>query len=532
MSIGKRLAILVVVTLIALIGTGVYGLLQLRSLQSHFENVTERSVPSLIAMSNVSDQFKEARALLLALLMEEDDDLRKAFAQKVAETRAALKQATQDYAQVPGAKDSAQALDPIVDGYSQAIDAVLEVADKRDLAQLALYTKVIPAEQALSAFLGDSQKKLLDNQHTLQKQVTTANTRSFSIYVVVTLVTSIIVAILGFMLHRSVTGSLTEMTATMRNVASNLDFRQRLTVKSRDEVGATATAFNSLLDTVQASLREIAQSMDTLSSATSRLNNSTQEIRNISEQTSDSSSSVSATVQQVTVSIDHIATQTEQAEKLSRESGHQATAGGEVICSTIEQIRSIADTVDSAAVSISDLRNQIASISTVLNVIRDVAEQTNLLALNAAIEAARAGEHGRGFAVVADEVRKLAERTSSSTREIASLIQSIQESATNAVTTMQIVVERVGEGVNNASTANDALDSIRQGSDKVLLTVSEIATSIRQQSSASAHIADQFQRIANISEEARRTVADTTQSTQELEQLAIRLNDAVKRYRI
>lgn len=532
MSIGKRLMILIVIALIAMMGTGVFGVYQLKGMQGHFENVTKRSVPALTTMAQVNDHFKELRALLLALLMEEDEDLRKAFAQKINETRTELKQSVADFAQIPGAGESTKELDQIVENYSKALDATLAVASQKDAAQLALYTKVLPAEKSFSDFLTATQKKLHDNQNALQQQVTHSSSQSISIYIATLLVVAIVVAILGFMLYRSITSSLVEMTATMKNVANNLDFRQRLSVKSKDEIGATASAFNTLLDTVQNSLREIVQSMDTLSLATRRLNNSTQEIRSISEQTSDSSSAVSATVQQVTVSIDHIATQTEQAENLSRESGQQAAAGGEVIHSTIEQIRSIADTVDSAASSIAMLRDQIASISTVLNVIRDVADQTNLLALNAAIEAARAGEHGRGFAVVADEVRKLAERTTSSTREIANLIQTIQASASNAVTTMQIVVERVGEGVHNANTASNALHSIREGSDKVLLTVSEIATSIRQQSSASAHIADQFQRIANISEEARRTVVDTTQSTQELEQLAVRLNDTVKRYQI
>jgi methyl-accepting chemotaxis protein len=318
----------------------------------------------------------------------------------------------------------------------------------------------------------------------------------------------------------------------MKNAATNLDFRQRVEVKSQDEVGVAVQAFNSLLDTVQASLREIAGSMATLSAATSRLTHTTQEIQSISEKTSESSSTVSSTVQQVTVSINHVASQTEQAEALARESGHQASAGGEVIQDTIEQIRSIAGTVHSAAEGINELRSQITSISSVVNVIREVADQTNLLALNAAIEAARAGEQGRGFAVVADEVRKLAERTATSTQEISTLIHAIQQSATAAVDTMQVVVEKVEDGVGNASTAINALSGIRASSDKVVFTVSEIAAAIREQSTATSYISEQFQRIANISEEARKTVSDTSQSTQELEQLAIRVNDAVKRYRI
>ncbi len=532
MSIGKRLAILVIVTLLGLVGSGLYGVLQLKGLQSHFDEVNERSVPSLVAMGRVSDQFKEARALLLALLMEEDVDLRKAFAQKVTETQTSLKNAAAAFNQIPGAEESSKVLTPIAENYSKAIDAVLVVADKKDLAQLALYTKVVPAEKAFSTFLDKSQQQLMDNQKRLREQVATNSSRSISVYGVFIFVAALVVAFMGTMLHRSVMGSLKELTVTMKSVATNLDFRQRVKIKSKDEVGVAVMAFNSLLDTVQASLREIASSMATLSDATTRLTRTTQEIQSISEKTSESSSTVSSTVQEVTVSINHVATQTEQAEALSRESGHQASAGGEVIQNTIEQIRSIAGTVHSAAEGINELRSQIGSISSVVNVIREVADQTNLLALNAAIEAARAGEQGRGFAVVADEVRKLAERTATSTQEISKLIQSVQQSATAAVGTMQVVVERVEDGVGSASTAIDALAGIRASSDKVVFTVSEIASAIREQSSATAYISEQFQRIANISEEARRTVSDTSQSTRELEQLAIRVNDAVKRYQI
>jgi methyl-accepting chemotaxis protein len=120
MSIGKRLAILVIVTLLALVGSGLYGIQQLKDLKSHFEEVNERSVPSLMTMGLVNDRFKEARALLLAVLMEEDADLRKAFVQKVKETQASLKNATTAFAQVPGAEDEAKVLVPIAEAYIKA----------------------------------------------------------------------------------------------------------------------------------------------------------------------------------------------------------------------------------------------------------------------------------------------------------------------------------------------------------------------------------------------------------------------------
>ena len=182
MSIGKRLAILVVVTLLGLVGSGLYGVQQLKGLQSHCEEVNERSVPSLMAMGRVSDQFKEARALLLALLMEEDADLRKAFAQKVTDTQASLKSASAAYSQVPGSEESAKELAPIAEGYSKAVDEVVAVADKKDLAQLALYTKVVPAEKAFSAFLDKSQAQLMENQKNLREQVANSSARSITVY--------------------------------------------------------------------------------------------------------------------------------------------------------------------------------------------------------------------------------------------------------------------------------------------------------------------------------------------------------------
>lgn len=532
MSIGKRLALLVIVTLLGLAISGGHGVFQLKGLQQHFDEVNERSVPSLMAMSQISDQFKEVRALLLALLMEEDVDLQKAFAQKVTETRNALKSAVDEYGKTPGAEASAEALAPIAQKYSQAVDAVLAVADKKDLAQVELYTKVVPAEQAFTAFIDQAQAALAENQKHLRSTVATEISRGISVYVVVIGLVALVVAGLGFALHRSVMSSLNGLIASMKQVATHLDFRQRVEVKSQDEVAMAVTTFNTLLDTVQASLREIAGSMEALRESTGRMTQTSREIQSISEQTSASASAVSSTVQQVTNSIGHVATQTEQAETLSRESGEQAATGGAVIQNTIEQIGSIAGTVHSAAEDIAALRGQIGNISSVVGVIREVADQTNLLALNAAIEAARAGEQGRGFAVVADEVRKLAERTASSTQEISGLIQSIQQSATTAVETMQVVVARVEEGMGSANTAIDALSGIRASSDKVVCTVAEIASAIREQSSATSYIAEEFQRIASISAEARHALADTTQSTQELEALAIRVNDAVQRYRI
>jgi len=161
-----------------------------------------------------------------------------------------------------------------------------------------------------------------------------------------------------------------------------------------------------------------------------------------------------------------------------------------------------------------------------------VADQTNLLALNAAIEAARAGEQGRGFAVVADEVRKLAERTSASTSEIAGTVDAMRSNAGSAVASMHGVVSKVAHGVERAQAANDSIKQIGDGSRNAVAMVEEIASAIREQGSATNNIATQVERIAQMSEESSAAAGNSAQTAQELDGLAADMQRIVSSYRL
>jgi methyl-accepting chemotaxis protein len=195
-------------------------------------------------------------------------------------------------------------------------------------------------------------------------------------------------------------------------------------------------------------------------------------------------------------------------------------------------MHNISEAVQSSSAIIEDLGRQSDQITSIVNTIKEIADQTNLLALNAAIEAARAGEQGRGFAVVADEVRKLAERTTLSTAEIAGMVGKIQNGTRNAVSSMETGVVQAGKGVDLASQAGTSITEIRDGSVRVMEVVNSISDSIREQGTVSSEIAKNIERIAQMSEESANAIQNTTNAARHLQQLSSGLHNSVSRFKL
>jgi len=310
------------------------------------------------------------------------------------------------------------------------------------------------------------------------------------------------------------------------------DLTQRLPDDGKDEISDIARSVNGFVTKAQGILSQLHASADEVASAAARLFSASEDIAGSSQGQSNAASSVASTVEEMSVSIAQVAGLANDAHAISRESGNVLSQGSDVVLSAADEMSRISQSVRESAELIMDLEARSADITAIIKVIRDVADQTNLLALNAAIEAARAGEQGRGFAVVADEVRSLAERTSESTQEIANVIAKIQEATKVVASSMEAGVQRVEKGVALASEAGESITSVRSSAARVVDVVDSISLALREQTAASEDISRQVENIASISQENSDAAQRTVSTARELEQLAISLEQTVKQFRL
>lgn len=287
---------------------------------------------------------------------------------------------------------------------------------------------------------------------------------------------------------------------------------------------------------MQTRLREMIQQINLAASqlvvAVQQISGASEQLSEAIQEQSTSASMMAATVEELTVSIHHVSESADEAHKLATRSGQQSNQGAQVIQETLSSMTGIARTVQTSSTQVANLGQHSEQISSIISVIQGIADQTNLLALNAAIEAARAGEQGRGFAVVADEVRLLAQNTGKSTQEIATMIGKIQAGVRETVESMRSGVKEVNDGVEMAGTAGTAIGEIRDSSDKVLGVVDQISLALREQTAASQDVARNVERTAQMAEQNNISIQELLKTSGGLKTLAVSLQGEVGKFQL
>jgi methyl-accepting chemotaxis protein len=348
----------------------------------------------------------------------------------------------------------------------------------------------------------------------------------------VTLGLLVLVTVCVLLVAISVVRPVEHLRAIMQQVAENKDLKLRSDIQGGDEIAQMSDAFNDMIDVFDRSVHEVFKSTVMLSTASEELSMITQNTRDGVQRQQSETEQVATAMNEMTATVQEVARSANDAANASRTADEQSQTGRKLVKETIVGIKSLAGEVENTAEEISQLKTETDNINTVLQVIGGIAEQTNLLALNAAIEAARAGEQGRGFAVVADEVRTLASRSQSSTQEISQIIDRLQNRASTVVDAMEHSRQLAQQCVSQADIAATSLDEITAAVSSISNMNLQIASAAEEQSAVAEEINRNIVNINDVAVASTEAANQTLQTSQSLAETATELQTIVNQFRI
>lgn len=408
-------------------------------------------------------------------------------------------------------------------------ESLMTSGDKAALLSFA-QNEMYPAIDPMS----DLVTKLVDLQlreaDVLFKKVQSMSASVVAIAPIVVIVAMIIGIFMSFKLIRGLNRDVSELNKVCQHIVTTHDLTMTSKNKSTDELGQISQSVNTLISSMRELVQNVKAQSEQMSASAETVDHTTREISSSTHQQSEATSALASVVEEMAVSVNHISDNANHVSQLAVDTHDISIESSKVVNETLSKISEVVSSISNAEDQVKLLVKHSTEISSVLSVIRDVADQTNLLALNAAIEAARAGEAGRGFAVVADEVRKLAEKSAQSTIKIESIVRDISNAANHANTTMLSSVATAKEGNNMTKTVADAFENILSKIDQVAISANEIAGSLSEQRIASNDMAQQVERIARSSESNSINTNSLESTVESLHAQAEQLHDEVKHF--
>ena len=520
----------VLVTLLMLVGGG--SLMQMHQMHDSSQAVDGNWLPSIVAISHMDEATLQLRASTLRALVTFDE----AAKARLVTDEATLQKARDTYSKLISSDEEQKLFDRYVEhlrGYLEVRRAVIEhlAAGEREEAESIVTTRLNELGSALSTDL----KALIEINEEGARQASTASNSAFqhaNLLVWLILAGAVgLAVILALLLSRSIVRPLNQAVEVASQVSQG-DLSRDIPVEGHDEATSLMSALRGMQQNLRQTISLIADSSTQLASASEQLHAVTEDSsRDLLRQNQEIEQAATA-CNQMSAAVDGVAHNAATTMDASRQADTATRHGREQVGETVRSINALATDVTGSAERVEKLARQMQDVGKVLDVIRSIAEQTNLLALNAAIEAARAGEQGRGFAVVADEVRLLAQRTQQSTQEIEQMVNQLQQEASATVATMQSSSRLAQTTVDLAQAADGSLGDIARTIASINEQNVQVASAAEQQAAVAREVDRSLVNIRDLSTQTSAGASQTRASSQDLSRLAVELKSAVASFRL
>lgn len=534
MGIGLRASLSFAVLAGLLVLVGLFGLGQMAKLRESAAIIETAWMPSIENIHDSAANVAAIRLEALRLLTTDESAVRERSKGLIAKERAQLQERLDNHQALLSNDQERQLLDQLkttAAGYMTIVDQLIQRVDQDEQMQaLTLLTDKLTPQGVI---LGRSLDALIDfNQQGAQDAAQSAAQVYQSaqwIVGVIIAVALIATLLLAWLLTRSITTPLAQALRAARTIAAG-DLSQSIHVQGKDEPAQLLGALATMQEQLQATIRGISESAQQLASAAEEMSSVMEQSTRGLQAQNDEIEQAATAVTQMSAAVDEVAGNAVSSAEASQASDEDSKHGHYQISETISSIQNLVNEVLDASGKAEGLAVQAQDISKVLEVIRGIAGQTNLLALNAAIEAARAGEAGRGFAVVADEVRSLAQRTQDSTEEIEQMITGIQQGTQDTVGALTSSAEHASQTLQRANSAGSALEKITAAISQINQRNLVIASAAEQQASVAREVDRSLVNIRDLSTQTAAGATQTSAASQELSRLAVDLNGLVTRF--
>lgn len=528
MNIGSRLRLGFGLLLTLSIMVGAIGLISVSSLY----NEVERSIAMDVALYSQTSEIRYQLGNLRRY--EKDSILSQGDAKKVNEYKAKWEKANAALVDAIGkAKPlvnrdvEGQALDKIASyqrQYQEGVSTIINDIASGSLTSIADAYQSMKSKREVShqleATVSELAEHTLKEVNDLNKSLATKKQQA-TYWIIATLITAVILSlVISALIRQSIVGPLVKMKNALNTIQQDHDLTVMVAVDGSDEVSSAGRALNATQEALRNTISTILEQANQVRDHAERLATVSGEVTQQAGQQADATASSAASIEEMTTSVQVVSDNMSSVEAESRETLTQANEGAKQATNTAAEINSVAQAISQITVVIDGMDKRSTEIGGIIQVIKEIADQTNLLALNAAIEAARAGEQGRGFAVVADEVRKLAERTSQATNEIAGKITSIQNETRQASQSMQDANSRIDHSAALANKVAGQFNDISASSTTSNQKLSDIASALSEQTQASHMVSRSIETISQLSEQQSANAKEATGLAQSLRRLA------------